>query len=68
MEHPDTLTLPDLAALMRISVRHARRLVRNGDLPPPLRLGRCQRWPRPLIDAWLANASQTLTTNTKEVK
>jgi predicted DNA-binding transcriptional regulator AlpA len=32
------LTYPALATLLGISVETARKLVRNGDLPPPLRL------------------------------
>lgn len=55
---PDILTLPELADMARISVRHARRLVRDGGLPAPIRLGRCQRWSRQQIEAWLSSATR----------
>jgi len=43
-----------LAELWSVSTRHIRRLVDAGHCPPPVRLGRCVRWPRPVIEKWIA--------------
>lgn len=42
------------AELLDISTRHVRRLVDAGKCPQPVRLGRSCRWPRQVIDAWIA--------------
>ncbi len=51
---PAVLRIQDLAAHLQISIRHARRLVRDGELPAPTRLGRLHRWPREGVEAWMS--------------
>ena len=53
----NTLELLDeaaLAAVLKCSRRHVRRLRDAGKLPLPLYLGRCVRWRRFDIEDWLA--------------
>lgn len=43
-----------LARLLGISLSHVRRLDAAGQLPRPLKIGRCVRWPVRTIEQWLA--------------
>ena len=43
------------AELLGVSPRHVRRLVDAGKCPPPVRLGRVCRWPRHLVEQWIAD-------------
>jgi predicted DNA-binding transcriptional regulator AlpA len=43
------------ADLLDVSTRHLRRLVDAGKAPQPTRLGACVRWPRHVVEAWLAD-------------
>lgn len=43
-----------VAALLGVSPRHVQNLDRSGRLPAPVRLGRCCRWRREEIEAWVA--------------
>jgi predicted DNA-binding transcriptional regulator AlpA len=38
-----------------VSSRHVRRLVDAGRCPQPVRLGGCVRWPRHVVEAWVAD-------------
>jgi excisionase family DNA binding protein len=49
------LDVEGFAGLLRVSTRHVRRLVDAGKCPPPVRLGRVCRWPRPAVEAWIAD-------------
>ncbi len=50
----ELLTTDDLAALLQIDERTLRRLVREGAVPPPIRIaGRILRWRRADLDRWL---------------
>ncbi len=45
IESSDRLVgLSELAALLAVSERSVRRLVASGDLPLPVKVGRCARW------------------------
>ena len=48
------LDCESFAELLGVSTRHLRRLVDAGKCPPPVRLGACVRWPRPVVEAWIA--------------
>jgi predicted DNA-binding transcriptional regulator AlpA len=52
---PDPVLLDARAVARRlgISVKHLTRLVDRNQFPPPVRLGRCCRWPRHVVDAWV---------------
>lgn len=52
---PVMLDVEQLAELLGVSTRHVRRLVDAGKAPQPVRLGRACRWPRPNVDAWIAD-------------
>ncbi|MDY3555750.1 helix-turn-helix domain-containing protein [Gemmata sp. JC717] len=49
-----TLDAHDLAALLKCSVRSVYRMRDRRELPAHLKLGRLVRWPRKVIDEWLA--------------
>ncbi len=48
------LSKQELADQLGISIRHLEKLVIGGVLPQPLRLGRCVRFLRSDIEAWLS--------------
>lgn len=48
----------DVARRLGISVKHLTRLIDREQFPPPLRLGRCCRWPQRIIDDWIRAASR----------
>ena len=47
-------TAADLTRVLSISLRHVWRLSDAGKLPASIRLGKLVRWPKLLIDEWLA--------------
>ena len=47
------LTAGDVADLLGVSERHVWKLHATGGLPCPIRLGRCVRWRRRELLAWL---------------
>lgn len=47
-------TADELAAVLKCSPRHVWRMRDLGKLPAAIRLGRLVRWPKVLIDSWLA--------------
>ena len=51
---PATYTVPDLAGLLRISERHAWRLVGRDAVPGVIRFGRVVRFARAAVDDWIA--------------
>jgi excisionase family DNA binding protein len=48
-------TVGDIAALLQASERHVWRLHDAGKMPRCVRLGRLVRWPKKLIDDWIAS-------------
>jgi len=52
---PAMLDVEAFAALLGVSTRHLRRLVDAGKCPQPVRLGGCVRWPRQVVDTWIAD-------------
>lgn len=52
---PVMLDVHGFAGLLDVSPRHVRRLVDAGKCPAPVRLGRVCRWPRPTVEAWIAD-------------
>jgi excisionase family DNA binding protein len=53
-QRPETLTIRDVADLLRVTDRTVRRWVKEGHLPKPMRLRRTNRWSRPTILNFLA--------------
>jgi predicted DNA-binding transcriptional regulator AlpA len=54
--------LLDVRAVSRIlgcSPRHVYRLSDGGRMPPPVKLGALVRWPRRLIEDWIASGCPT---------
>jgi excisionase family DNA binding protein len=52
---PAMLDIEALAEVLGVSSRHVRRLVDAGRCPQPVRLGGCVRWPRHVVEAWVAD-------------
>jgi excisionase family DNA binding protein len=52
---PAMLDVFDLAARLKVSTRHLRRLIDAGKCPPPVRLGRSCRWPAVTVEQWIAD-------------
>jgi prophage regulatory protein len=52
---PVLLGVEHVAELLGVSSRHVRRLVDAGRCPQPVRLGGCVRWPRHVVEAWVAD-------------
>ena len=48
------LSAAELAERLGVSERHIRRMDSSGELPTPIHIGRCVRWPIAEIEAWLA--------------
>ena len=56
---PDgTLTVPDLAALLKCSERHVRSLAAAGAVPGVMRVGRLLRFHRGVVRSWLADLAK----------
>ena len=53
-EKPAMLDVQGVADLLRCSVRHVYRLTDSGRMPRPVKLGALVRWPRKVIDGWIA--------------
>jgi excisionase family DNA binding protein len=54
---PDPAALLDVravAALLNCSSRHVYRLSDAARMPPPVRIGALVRWPRAVVEAWIA--------------
>jgi excisionase family DNA binding protein len=49
------LSVQDVAKLMQCSDRHLCNLRRAGRMPAPVKLGTLVRWPRKVIEDWVAN-------------
>lgn len=49
------LDVEHVAELFDVSSRHIRRLVDAGKFPQPTRLGGCVRWPRHVVESWIAD-------------
>jgi excisionase family DNA binding protein len=49
------LDVEHVAELLGVSTRHVRRLVDAGKCPQPVRLGRACRWPRRVVETWIAD-------------
>ena len=54
VQTPELIDLETIAAMLCVSTRHARRMSDSGWMPRPLRLGRCLRWRKAEIDAWIS--------------
>jgi excisionase family DNA binding protein len=52
---PALLDVEQVAGLLGVSPRHVRRLTDAGKCPQPVRLGKCARWPRHVVEAWVAD-------------
>ena len=50
---PEALTTGQVADLLQITQRHVQRLVKQGRMPRPVKLGRCSRWVKSDLIEWL---------------
>jgi excisionase family DNA binding protein len=60
-----TYTVRDIAALLQASERHVWRLHDGGKMPACVRLGRLVRWPKKLIDDWIASGCPAQPKNSR---
>ena len=51
---PEVLTVPELAALLRVSLPTAYSAVKRGEVPGVVRIGRVVRLHRETVVAWMA--------------
>ncbi len=51
---PAMLTATGVAAMLACSPRTVYRLVDAGRIPPPAKIGGMVRWPRELLEQWIA--------------
>jgi predicted DNA-binding transcriptional regulator AlpA len=57
---PQMLSADAVARLLDTTPLVVRRLAANGRFPQPVRLNRkCARWPRQVVEAWIANVAST---------
>ena len=54
-ELPSLMSDSEIAAELQCSTRHVRRLVNDGQMPPPIQLGSLRRWRRATIAEWIAS-------------
>ena len=52
--HPVLLTAKDVGRLLSCSRRTVYRLADARRIPPPVKLGALSRWPRQVIEQWIA--------------
>ena len=52
---PVLLGVEHVAELLGVSSRHVRRVADAGRGPQPVGLGGCVRWPRHVVEAWVAD-------------
>jgi excisionase family DNA binding protein len=57
------LDVGQLAEMLGVSKRHVHRLADAGKCPAPVRLGRCARWPRSAVEAWIARGCPSRRTS-----
>lgn len=60
-----TYDVDDIAALLKSSTRHVRRLADSGAMPRPLHIGRLVRWRKADVDQWLAAGCPSCRTTSK---
>ena len=56
------LDVHGFADMLGVSTRHVRRLVDAGKAPQPVRLGGCRRWPRHVVETWIADGCPKIRT------
>lgn len=59
------LTVHDVARMLNCSARTVYRLADSGRMPRPVKLGALVRWPREVIERWIAQGCPKVT---KEVR
>ena len=52
------LTVSSVATMLACSPRTIYRLADAGSIPPPVRIGGMVRWPRELLEKWIADGCQ----------
>lgn len=50
---PFAISAKELAGRMEVSLRHVRRMDSSGQLPRPIKLGKCVRWSVEEINNWI---------------
>lgn len=58
------LSMKDIARLMQCSDKHVVNLRKQARMPPCIKLGTLVRWPRTLIEAWIADGCPAVSAST----
>jgi len=56
------LTTDDVARLLNCSPRSIRRLADQGSVPRPVKIGGLLRWPREVVERWIADGCPAVAT------
>lgn len=59
------ISIRQVAEILGCSTRHIQRLADGGKMPKPIRLGSLLRWPRQVIEEWVASGCPTCRTPAK---
>ena len=49
----DLLTIAEVQSLLKVSRATVYQLIKARGLPVPLKIGRCNRWPKSEIEGWI---------------
>lgn len=49
------LTMPQIEAITQLHRTRVYLFIRKGSFPEPIKMGRTARWPREVVEQWLAN-------------
>ncbi len=58
MAEEKLLNVQDVSLALGLSDRTIRRMVRTGQVPPPLKLGQGIRWQSSVLDSWMRGGCQ----------
>lgn len=61
--HDRMLSIDDVSRWLGVSNSTTRRLVRVGDLPPSVRVGRLRRWRRSTLENWAKDREEVFDVN-----
>lgn len=54
------VNIQETAAMLKVSTKHLRRLLKRREFLEPFRLGTCIRWSRKAVEQWIENQCRQL--------
>ncbi len=61
-----TLTVPEVAKMLRVERKTLYEAIRDGQIPGVMRIGRCIRLRRAVVLAWLSSNERVVLTSTRK--